>query len=254
MKRVRQLIAVFALLLSTSFGMTLAAQDALPVEIAPHDEDYAGASMGEWEARSWQWSVSIPFDFSPSFHPEAGLCGVGQSGPVFFLPGVYDMPSSPDAEVYEITCDVAEGTAIFVGIGGAGCTSVEDEPFFGSNEEELIACASVFTDGLTSSELTINGVEVDDPLQYRHVTPLHTLNFGPGNIYDLEPVVAYSVVDAYGFIVLPPAPGQYIIEMNNTWEGVEHIPPMRWTVSVVSPTITGDEEVPASTPAATPVN
>lgn len=236
----------FALLVSSSFGMAVAAQDVLPVEIVPPGEEYEGATAAEWDARFWQWSFSIPYEASPSFHLDNGLCPIAQFGPVFFLPSVYDSPGSPTVV---ITCDVPEGTALYLQMSAAMCSTIDPEPYINRNEQDLRDCANTFISDLTGSIVTINGVEVEDPLQYRHITPPFTLNFGPGNFYGLDPVVALAIAEGYGFIILPPAPGQYVIEVRNIWEGFDGVLPVRWVVNVVSPTINSPGSVPEATPA-----
>ena len=72
---------------------TTATDTTLPetpaVEILPPGEPYAGATLGEWDARWWQWAVSLPVPVNPNLDPTGERCGYGQSGPVFFLPGEF---------------------------------------------------------------------------------------------------------------------------------------------------------------------
>src|SRR4051795_351517 len=60
--------------------------------LSPESKHY-GRTYGDWSARWWQWALAIPVH-SPPFgdrigHPLFDLtgarCGVGQSGPVWFL-------------------------------------------------------------------------------------------------------------------------------------------------------------------------
>ena len=158
------------------------AQDATPgiegggVTILPPDEPYAGVSLGEWNARSWQWAMSVPMDVNPSFDPDGNGCEIGQVGPVFFVPASYaDEPVT-------IPCVVPEGTAIFVGVGGTECSTVEPPPFFGRDEAELQACAAAATDGITDLQASVNGVAVPDLDQYRSQSPVFTLNLLAGQL------------------------------------------------------------------------
>ena len=111
------------------------------VEILPPDEPWAGLTRGEWDARWWQWAVSMPEEINPNFDTSGERCGYGQSGPVFFLPGnvVGEGPA-------EITCVVAAGTAIYVNVVGSECSTVEAPPYFGRTEDELRACANATLD------------------------------------------------------------------------------------------------------------
>jgi hypothetical protein len=106
---------------------TPARPESAEVEILPPDEPWGGLTRGEWDARSWQWVLSLPEDINPWGDTTGERCGYGQSGPVFLLTPVED----------EITCVVAEGTAIWVNVANTECATVEPPPFFGRTEEEL---------------------------------------------------------------------------------------------------------------------
>ncbi len=232
------------LLAIMTFGMPVAAQGDLPVEIVPPGEEYGGATAAEWEARWWQWAISIPMDVNPNFDPTGDTCGIGQFGPVFLLPAIFS--ESPEATAFR--CVVPEGAGIYVGVGGVGCSSVEPPPYFGANEDELAACATGEANALISSEITVNGVAVDDPMQYRHVSPLYTLNFGPGNFYELEPVIGLAVTDALGFVIAPPAPGDYEIVITNQWEGMDEPYVTTYTIVVTPATVIEPDASPVASP------
>jgi hypothetical protein len=183
------------------------APDTAAVEILSPDEPWAGLTRGEWDARGWQWSLSLPPDFDAS----GGRCGYGQVEPVFFLPG---------SSQAEITCAVAEGTAIFVKLAGVECSTVEPEPYFGRTEDELRACAIAALDGdLLDFQARINGHEVADLDTYQSVSPLFTITFAKGNRFEVSPAVGQSVAAAYSFIIAPPPPGEYEIVMSTTYVG-----------------------------------
>lgn len=181
------------------------------VTVLPPDAEVGGADVAEWNARFWQWSISLPEASNPSFDPEGGMCGYGQFGPVFFLPPSYQ----PEPVTFE--CTVPEGTAIFVSAAGTGCTTVEPPPFFGSHEEELRACAEEGFAGFTDMEITINGEPVPDLASYQTTTPMFTMNFGEGNFYGIEPVVASSVAESQSLLIAPPPPGVYEIVGSGTY-------------------------------------
>jgi hypothetical protein len=179
-----------------------AASEMVAVEILPPDEPWAGVTRGEWEARSWQWVLSMPDDINPWRDTTGERCGYGQSGPVFFLPGANG----------EITCVVAEGTAIYVNVVGTECSTVEPEPYFGRTEDELRACATASLDiEVAEFEARIDGRAVADLEAYRIGSPLFNVTFPEDNVLGVEPGVAQAVSDSYSFIILPPPPGEYEI-------------------------------------------
>jgi Pectinacetylesterase len=201
------------------------APDTAAVEILPPDEPWAGATRGEWDARWWQWAVSMPEAVNPNFDTSGERCGYGQSGPVFFLPG-----NVVGEEAAEITCVVAEGSAIYVNVAGAECSTVEPPPFFGRTEDELRACATAALDQATDIQARVNGQDVADLDAYRTGSPLFTLTFAEDNIFGVEPGVAQSVSEGYGVIIAPPPPGEYEIAVATRFDGS---PEFATTVNVI---------------------
>jgi len=189
------------------------AVEAGGMEILPPDEMWAGATRGEWDARFWQWAVSFPEEGNPNFDTTGESCGYGQSGPVFFLPASFTgEPAEPG-----FTCVVAEGTAIYGGLIGAECSTVEPPPFFGRDEDELRACAIASMDEVIDfPEVTINGEDLDlgDLEAYHTSSPLFTLTFPENNFFGVEPGVAHAVSDGYGFLIAPPPPGEYVLAIS----------------------------------------
>jgi hypothetical protein len=194
------------------------------VEIVPPDESFAGATLGEWGARWWQWTHSFPADINPNFDTTGARCGYGQSGPVFSLPiGVEGATLSP--------CVVAEGTAIYVIVSAIQCSNVEGPPFFGADEDGLRACVEAHpaSSPSTSFHANVNGHEVADLDAYRIVTPLFTLTLGEDNDLGVEPGVAQAMSLDYGFLIAPPPPGEYVIDVSSTIEGQ---PGVEYTINV----------------------
>ncbi len=246
------LLAVVSVSLAGTLAAPTIAQEATPgtevagVTILAPDESYAGATRGEWDARSWQWVVTMPEAINPGFDTTGERCGYGQHGPVFFLPGAY-VPES-----FERTCVVPEGVALFIGIGGSECSTVEPPPFFGRDEQELRACAAAFTGTITDLSVTINGEEVPDLESYRTVSPLFTMIFPEDNFFGVPAGAASSVSDGYSIILAPLPPGEYEITGSTTF-AEEDTFESTTRVIVVSPQVLEPVASPeAGTPVATP--
>lgn len=153
------------------------------VEILSPDEPWAGVSLGEWGARWWQWTTSMPEDMHPGSDTTGERCGYGQHGPMFFLP--IEVGPGPS---YSYECVVPEGTAIYVYVSVGNCSSVEPSPFFGANEDQLQAC--VESDVFNQSppvETSVNGLEVANLDSYRTTTPMFTLNVPEDSVLDFFP-------------------------------------------------------------------
>ena len=249
----RRTVLLTALALALLFGVTgpVIAQEATPdtggLTILEPDETYGGASRAEWDARWWQWAVSLPPESNPNINFEGADCGAGQFGPVFFIPGNF----SPEAVT--ITCVVPAGTAIYVGAGGVECSSVEPPPFFGRDEEELRACAIAMSDTVTAVEASIDGQDLPNILDYRTTSPLFTMNFPEDNIFGGPSGLALSVADGYSFIIAPPPPGEYEIVISTTFDGTDTFTGTIH-ITVEEPQVIEPQAIPEGSPeAATPV-
>jgi hypothetical protein len=212
------------------------------ITVLEPDEPYAGATLDEWNARFWQWLVTLPISVNPFFEPTGAYCGYGQFGPVFFIPGV-------STDRITMTCIVPEGTAIFVFIDGSACSTVEPPPYFGRDEAEMRACAAEQTYAYSDLQATINGVEIRDLERYRSSSPLFTITLPEGNIFRVTPGVGLSVADSYGFIIAPPPPGEYEVTVSGTLPPDPEILTASLRFVVEAPQIVEPETTP---PPATP--
>jgi hypothetical protein len=197
---------------NTVVETSVAESNTAAVEILSPDEPWAGASLGDWGAAWWQWAVSLPEDIHPGSDTTGERCGYGQHGPTFFLP-----PSLTAEPPFSYECVVPEGTAIYVVVSVGNCSSVEPEPYFGGNEEELRDCISRDEfDYETGIEAAVNGHDIANLDSYRATTPMFTLNVPEDPIFDFFPQgVALVMAENYGFMIAPPPPGEYVI--TQTW-------------------------------------
>jgi hypothetical protein len=109
------------------------AQSSTPEALSPSGKHY-GKTYGGWSAAWWQWALSTPVH-APPFgdnvnHPLVDLtgakCGVGQSGPVWFLGGAFvEAGTSGTAMVVRDQCAVPKGKALFFPLLNNECTGVE---------------------------------------------------------------------------------------------------------------------------------
>ena len=215
------------------------------VEILPPDESWGGATRGEWDARWWQWAASMPEAVNPNFDATGERCGYGQSGPVFFMPASFTFEPSDEG----LTCVVAEGTAIYVPVIGTECSTVEPPPFFGRDEEELLACATAGMAEVVEYSTTINGQDVGDLDAYLTTSPLFTLTFPEDNIFGVEPGVANAMSSVYSFLIAPPPPGEYEITGSTRFDGDAE--PFSLTITLVVEAAQVVEPTPSSEPEST---
>ena len=211
LRRVGALLVVMAFAGMALVAEPMAAQEGTPGAgevVLPPDAEVAGLGLGEWSARQWQWFVSFPEAIHPYLDETGERCGLGQSGPVFFLTG--------SVVSVERTCTVPLGATLYVGLGGAECSTVEPPPYFGRDEAELRACtaASADTIPIDEIEMIIDGQPVDDLSPYRASTPLFTFVFPEGNLFGVPAGAADAVADGYQALLGPLAEGEHVIELS----------------------------------------
>ena len=191
----------------------------LPINSTPY-----GMSYGEWGAAWWTWGLGIPGDQNPILDPDGSFCDSGQEGPVWFLAGTF----GGDAVR---TCTVPKGKALFFPIINWVYWAPEDLEFVqdvlaphfgwdltGLTEEEILRLGVNWNvDHTTILSLTIDGVEVNDPWQYRAESPAFSViladfvadwGYEPGL---REP----NVADGYWFMIRPLTPGEHTIQFNS---------------------------------------
>jgi hypothetical protein len=83
----------------------------------------------------------------------------GGGDPCVDLGGVV-APFAPALGSPTLTCTVKPGTKVFVAAWTSECSTLEEPPFFGSNEAELRACARAVDAGIIRRDVTLDGKAV----------------------------------------------------------------------------------------------
>jgi len=131
----------------------------MPVTSAPFGNSYA-----DWAAAWWQWALALPVDGHPLFDETGIHCGAGQSGPVFFLGGVFNVSGS----AVRTECTVPSRKALFFPIVNVECSNIEGN---GVNGVELRTCAAFFADLATGLRLEVDDDRVPHLTRFRTVSP-----------------------------------------------------------------------------------
>lgn len=178
----------------------------------PHSVAY-GHTYGGWSAEWWKWYLSIPTD-AP--HPAiGGDCRTGQSGKVFNLTA--DFTGSPG-----VACTIPTGKAVLFAMANIECSTVEDPPFFGADEEALRDCAACWADLIDVGSLraTLDGVDLADPGAYRASSPLFTFAYPADNIFGIPggPATGESVSDGYWALLNPLPAGSHTLSFSGQFQ------------------------------------
>lgn len=126
---------VLGLFVSTSGAASAATSDTLRIQAA----------------RWWQWATSVPLDGTHPLEGSGNDCMTGQAsrGPIY-LGGVFNSAGTEERD-----CTIPAGRPIFAPVVNVECSTVEPDPFHGSNGAELRACAQGWT--LTGQHAELDG-------------------------------------------------------------------------------------------------
>jgi hypothetical protein len=180
--------------------------------IVPHQARYHGLTYGQWQARWWQWALSIPADASHPFSPGGNVLQ-DQTDHVWFLASVVG-----STEVRSIR--VPPGTALFFPVVNVECSSLEPPPFYGGDDATRKDCANGHIDNTSGLSATIDGTAVRGLDAYRGDSP--DFGFGPlpdPNALGLQGGSVGRSVDAGIYLLLTPLPaGEHTIRVAGTFD------------------------------------
>lgn len=215
MKRVRILsvIAVVVVLMVGTVYVAFAGGNKNPAVLPPNSR-VQGLTHGEWSARWWQYVLSIPTPQNPLEGGTGDHCvfhRIENVGLVAF-----------DVTLNEVECEVPVGMILLLDILSAECSTVEEDPFYGGNEEELRACALGFT--ITDLQASIDGLDVKNMDQYIHTSPLFEFTLPEDNILFTDELSGQSVSHGAILMLAPLNPGEHTIYLHAS------IPELEFTV------------------------
>jgi hypothetical protein len=127
----------------------------VPPQLTPLGNSYA-----DWSASWWQWALSLPLAGHPLFDETGAQCGAGQSGPVWFLGGVFNVTGSAVRD----ECTVPSGKSLFFPILNVACDNVEGN---GDTATALRACADFFASLATDLRVEVDGSSIPNPNRFR---------------------------------------------------------------------------------------
>lgn len=217
------------------FGLALALTLAVPASgdaddnpgvLPPNSRPY-GKTYGEWGAEWWKWAASIPAAQNPGLDPTGRFGHIGQSGPVWFLIGLYGSGS------VERTVNVPVGKALLIPFYNwvwwapddlataefvAEHLGFTDEEIAAMSDEDLIRLAANYTAGTPPFDpptltCTVDGVPLRNLLQYNSESP--AFRFVDTDLWDdfgipiSQPNL--SVTAGYYVMLAPLPPGRHTI-------------------------------------------
>jgi hypothetical protein len=209
LKRVLTVAAIACLLASAAPLAAAGKGKAAGPQIVPATEKYRGLTYSEWEAEWWQAMLQTPVvdDTHPLW---VGGAVQGRANVVFLTGGAG----------FTGNITVNPGAAIFIPVVNVECSTIEEPPFHGDNEQELRDLANSYIDETTDLNASIDGVPVGNLASHRVESPLFSFVLPEHNAWGQPTwagITAYSVDAGYYLLIKPLAKGLHVIHVEGTF-------------------------------------
>jgi hypothetical protein len=185
----------------TSYSTSVRADNINPGVYSKDSSPYE-TPYGEWMAKWWNWTFSIPKGEHPRDDYTPEKCSANQGGPVWFLA---DQLGGRE----ERTCTVPEGKAILIPLLTGECGYDAPEV---KNDEDLRRCAMA-GDEYGVIEATVDGVKLKDLQSYRTQSGFFNTSQAENNIYDMPAGSFRAFADGYFVFLEPLPPGKHDVDL-----------------------------------------
>ena len=179
-----------------------------------------GQSIERWSELLWSYIYSIPVDQNPFFDTTGANCAVEQNGPVWFLPAT---PGSSLGTNVSRSCTIPHDRAIMMQLSSAlndfPCPDPNFHPAPGQSLYDfLIGGISPLFDGETGFVVSLDGVNIEDPLSYRFFSH-DVFQFEPDlSMQAFDPCITQTnmqgVTDGFYLLFKPMTPGEHTLVIN----------------------------------------
>jgi hypothetical protein len=192
------------LVMSAITSSAIAQSTKSGVKLYPLDSKSYGSTYGEWTAKWWQWTLSIPKDTNPGGDMTGKNCALKQSGPVWFLSGTFGGSATR-------VCTIPSGKAILLPLINAEC-DYKAKPNL-KTESQLLACAKSENEGITGLDASVDGVKTPGLSNFRVQSPLFNITYIPNNINGAPIGTTQGISDGYWVMLKPLPVGDHTIHL-----------------------------------------
>jgi len=198
---------------------------AYGVDFYSKDESPFGISQGNWVAKYWNWSLSLPLD------PQTGrVAGLHDNGClVEKVNSTIMLVDAGAGGIWNQKCTISRNDGILIPIWTGECDQGY-KGFENASEKQLSDCARGFDLGKIKGQVKVDGIPVAtlDALDYKtnvmnNVIEVYTKQFNATN-----PINTHFIVERYGtfpgaahgwFVFLKPLqPGNHTVYYQNSVE------------------------------------
>jgi hypothetical protein len=178
--------------------------------VIPPQASSHGQTYGEWSAAWWQWVLSIPADHNPALDQTGADAARGQSGPIWFLAGVFETPGTA-----ERTITIPPGKALFFPvINFVWISTGPTDPQTAEGIREVVAPAA---DAATDLACEVDGVSLKNLAAYRTESPLFNVTLLAGDIFGAGPATYGPAMDQGYYLMLAPlSAGEHTIHLKGS--------------------------------------
>jgi hypothetical protein len=142
---------------------------------------------------------------------------------IWFLPEVTSEGGIPD-----VACDVPTGTFLVIVPAFWECSDIEDDPFHGENEQELIDCVEDGFTAVATAEVTLDGNSTTHLDGYVRRTRL--IDVPPDNVLSPDPGI--SMTKGIFAVIRPLSAGTHHARIDATYPAYEFEGITDYTITV----------------------
>ena len=190
--------------------------------VMPPNSNVVGRSYAEWSVAWWQWTLSHPYIQGPG-DATGQYFPLYQSGSVWFLQGSLG-PTDRN-------CTMPVGTflvcPLFLAENDFPCPDPDFHPAPGQSMEDFLTEGLSWIGGLTPPSMTLDGVSLTNPSDYRATSKLFTFTGDLSFQGTFDPCVTgnpqVAVSDGYLVILKPLTPGMHTLEFSGFGDVTVHL-------------------------------
>jgi len=180
-----------------------------------------GANMIIWGERASQWMWGTPLDHNPLLDQTGADCGVGQQGPVWFIPPI----AGPRVFSGSRTCTLPPQRAIFLVVGvdinDYPCPDPSFQPAPGQSLYDfLIETDKLVMDSVNFLAVSLDGQEISDVLSYRFISDDLFYVKGDPSMQAVDACITGSpqpaIMDGFFLMFKPLGRGEHTIVVRGT--------------------------------------
>jgi hypothetical protein len=180
-----------------------------------------GVSMEDWSERWWRWVYAMPASVNPNLVATAD-CGMGQSGPLFFLPALFNAPGNTVTRSCTVPAHKSLGFQIVSLLNDYPCPDPTFQPAPGQTLFDFLQTGAV--QGQAAFVGSLAGSIDDTPL-----TTLASYHFVSDDLFHFTADTSLQSIDScitgkrqpaaaasYFIVIKGLAPGKHVISTSVT--------------------------------------